>query len=429
MRFGYIISIVLLILLESSLAASIADADRALSQNDYETAIEIYRQYLEENPVSYEARFGLARALAYSGSREEAIRVLDELLADHPNDPDAHLLRGRVLSWGKRFTEAEEDLDFITRNHPDYADAWSALGDLYRWSGRPDEAIEVYTKLIELREDDSEAYLSRARVQMESRYFTAARNDLQSAAELGGESVVIDGMLRAIARHPSAAEWESSCNISAATMTGEGGSDWNLYDAYVKSELNSGSVALGYIRARRWNKWDDALYFDAYWDLWRKAYGNLRIQTAEAEVLPRMDYTLEIFQGIGSDWEVSAGYHLMQFPSNDASIFIVSAAKYIGPLYIRERTLLDPESNRMNQAYSMLTRWYIGRIDDYIDLDIGLSNASDYGSGDLFHQSSLRASAQKFFISRIGVQMSGSYIHVKDGPVERGFSLKLMFRY
>ncbi len=429
MRFRHIISIVLLILMESSLVASITDADKALNQDDYETAIEIYRQYLEENPDSYEAQFGLARALAYSGNHEDAIKVLDELLADHPDDPDAHLLRGRVLSWGRYFTEAKEDLDFVTRNHPDYADAWSALGDLYRWSGRPDEAIEVYTKLIELREDAPEAFLSRARAQMESRYFTAARNDLESAAALGAEAVVIDGMLRAIARHPSAAAWESSCNIFTASMTGEDGTDWSFYDACVKRELNSGSVAVGYIRAKRWNKWDDALYMDAYWDLWRKAYGNFRIQTAEAGVLPRMGYSLEIFQGIGSDWEISAGYRLMQFPSDDVSIFIVSAAKYSGPFYLRERTFLDPESSRMNQAYSLLTRYYFGRIDDYIDLDIGLSNASDYGSGNLFHQTSLRVSAQKFFISRIGTQISGSYIHVKDGPVKRELSLKLMFRY
>ncbi|HPO10673.1 MAG TPA: tetratricopeptide repeat protein, partial [bacterium] len=109
-------------------ASPITDANEALSRGDYETAIREYRRILEGEPKSYEGRFGLARALYYTGEHGEAVKVCSSILQDTPSDADTHLLRGRALAAQGSYEDAEKDLLFVTENYPKYGDAWSALG-------------------------------------------------------------------------------------------------------------------------------------------------------------------------------------------------------------------------------------------------------------------------------------------------------------
>ncbi|MGH7770819.1 MAG: tetratricopeptide repeat protein [Candidatus Binatia bacterium] len=189
-------------------SSPLLEADSALKRGDYETATRLYRFHLEKEPSSYEALFGLARALAFSGKRKEAIEVYTDLLATHPDDADARLGRGRVFAWEGRFDEAEKDLRFVTERFPTYADAWSALGDLYLWSGRADLAVSAYTKWVELSPDEPGPYISRAKAHRDARRFSLAREELFSARVKGGDRDEIDRLLRELDRIPSALPWK-----------------------------------------------------------------------------------------------------------------------------------------------------------------------------------------------------------------------------
>ena len=46
-------------------------------------------------------------------------------------------------------------------------------------------------------------------------------------------------------------------------------------------------------------------YFDAYLDLWSRAYANVRYQySADAALYPDHAYRAEVFQGVGEGWEL-----------------------------------------------------------------------------------------------------------------------------
>ena len=138
-------------------------AATALRAKDFEGARRLYESVLETDPRSWDALFGRARALAFSGSYAEGVKAFTEMLAIHPRDPDALLARGRVYAWLGNFYAAQLDLEAVTSAYPSYVDAWSALGDIFLWSGRPKDALAIYDRWVVVRPESADAYLARAR--------------------------------------------------------------------------------------------------------------------------------------------------------------------------------------------------------------------------------------------------------------------------
>lgn len=419
---------VLCTFIQPVLASTLSDAEWALATGDYAKAIEAYQEYLKENPDSYAGSFGLARALAFSGERTDAILLLNIILEKIPGDPDALLMRGRIYGWNKNYAAAETDILKVTESTPEYSDAWAALGDLYMWSDRPERAVDAYTKYVVLKPDDPQAYISRAKAYVGTRRFTTARTDLNKAQQYGGDETEIDKILRIILRNPAATAWEVS------VLFDDNSKAWNSYETAARREFSSGSIMISANGQKR-DVWDSALLTDCYWDLWRRAYGNLRIQTSKAAFLPRMDYLIEIYQGIGTGWEISGGYRRMQYqPAVD--IYILSLGLYTESWYFRERIHLSPASGEINQTYLSTARFYFRTIDDYIELTLGLLNEHHREISFLqplpITKIIAELKAQTFFGQRIGGMITGGY---KRGykqnrleDIELNLTFKLMYR-
>ena len=455
-----ILSLLLLILMVQPLwATSLEDAEYAFAVGDYQAAIEAYSRYLEDHPSSYEALFGLARSLAFTGKRAAAINVLDTLLTLNPDDADAHLMRGRIYGWEKHFVKADEDLRFVTERYPAYADAWSALGDLFFWRNRPEEAARSYSMEIALQPDLPDAYIARAKALINIRLFNSARTDLEEAIKLDGDEFEIERLLHRILRD-QAADWEATLSFNTSSFTPKRSTS-TMFEGSAKHEFGFGSMALGFTQVKRWDEWDNALLLDGYIDTWNLAYANIQMRYAlSSNSLPEMEYLAEIFQGIGSSWEVSAGFLLKQYPSNYTDIYILSVARYIGAFYLRERIYINPEVEGTSQTHLLTARWYPGKIDDYLEVNLGLSNTREYtfegwemspeyewieistsdrnpdfeGTqpkiGDNLLQTLLcEVTVQRFLDPRIGMLVSCTYKHEHEGKVIRDLKLKLVYRW
>ena len=427
------IPLLFLLLVSTSPSSPLSQADSALEQGDYEAAIRAYRLYVEKEPKSYEARFGLARALAFSEKRREAIEVYTDLLRTHPDDPDARLGRGRVYAWEKQSKEAEKDLTFVTQKYPDYADAWSALGNLYLWTQRPNEAAEAFTKWIELLPDDSVPYIARAKAYRDARRFSLARDDLRSARAKGGNKDEINQFLRELYRVPGALPWEMAVRYSFESFSSER-ADWHTYTAYVRRTFSRGSLAFESIRTRRFSMWDEAAALDGYLDLWPRAYGNLRLQvTSDADVLPRSDYAVEIFQGLGDGWEISGNYRHMDYPNDNVDIYGVSLGKYVGDWYLRGRTSFLHERGSFISSHGFFARRYLKTVDDFLEVGGGRGKELvTIGAGPRIethrtHFFTLRM--QKFLSPRLGFTVAADYNDQEDLPVGRGFSFGIITRW
>lgn len=108
----------------------------------------LLRQHLAAHPDDEEARFWLARVVAWQGRFGEAIGLYDALLKDAPTNMDYVLGKGQVLLWAGRPAEALACAETARRRAPELVEAWrlsiaalSALGP-----GRRAEAIARATE-------------------------------------------------------------------------------------------------------------------------------------------------------------------------------------------------------------------------------------------------------------------------------------------
>lgn len=426
----------------ATVKSSLADGDAAMARGDYATAAQYYRAELKAHPESYEAKFGLARSLSFSNHRDEAIRLYTELLATRRTNSDLLLARGRAYTWENRWSEAEADITAVTKRLPTYGDAWSALGDVYLRSGRAAQAVGAYGKWIAVNPNDPLAYIARGRAHRSANNVDAARVDFQAAGAHGAPDAEVEEYLVSLDQRrqnpeadvPSQYRWFGRLSLGVSDFSPDRGS-WRDYSAIVRHYWQRASLGVEYLRTERFDLDDEAIALDAYVDLWQRSYVNLRYQySPDAVLYPDRSYRVELFQGVGSGWELSGSYDHLSFGDNSVALYGVGLGKYTGDWYFRWKTLFIPSAAKSGLSNRVLARYYYaGNGDDYIELNGGFSRGGDFIPGttvvDATSSRSVGAVFETYFHPRWGLRLTAGYDSDEDSFVERSVSAGILTRW
>jgi len=120
---------VLLIIGFLFVASSLNDArkaNEAFKNGDYELAVQLYRQAIDQNPDNPRLYFNLGNALAEAGNTEEAMEVYEKFKSmTEVNDQQAlaDYNKGKLLSEQENFDEAISHFREALRKNPDDEDA------------------------------------------------------------------------------------------------------------------------------------------------------------------------------------------------------------------------------------------------------------------------------------------------------------------
>lgn len=341
--------------------------------------------------TSQEQQMRHARELATNGQRDAALTVYDQLLTESPNNGDILLARGRTLAWMNRWDGSEKDLLTVTTAHPSYGDAWSALGDMYFWSNRPAKAAEAYAKWAALSPNDPAPLIAQGRALRDAGDYSAAADAFRQAETYGADKARVDDLLASLLpppanpadRIPEEFRWVASGTYDHTGFEGSRRKPWNDYSFSLRRRFEQGSLAVEVLRANRFGDGDTAYALDGYVNLWPRAYANVRYQWASGNgVFPHYAARGEIFQGVGSGWELSASYDRLKF-SDKVDIYGLGVGKYFGNCYARLRTTYVPgDDGTSSRGYRALIRnYYKGDADSYIELRIGHGRGNDYLPG------------------------------------------------
>src|SRR6056297_316325 len=110
-------------------ASSLNDArkaNEAFKNGDYELAVQLYRQAIDQNPDNSRLYFNLGNALAEAGNTEEAMEVYEQFKSmTEVNDQQAlaDYNKGKLLSEQENFDEAISHFREALRKNPDDEDA------------------------------------------------------------------------------------------------------------------------------------------------------------------------------------------------------------------------------------------------------------------------------------------------------------------
>lgn len=380
--------------------------------------------------------FARARALAASGDHPGAVRMYDELLARDPHNADARLARGRVYAWMRQWGPAEADLTAVTAASPGYADGWSALGDLYLWSGRPTQAVEAYSRWQALQPQDPAPLLARARAQRAAGNQDAARVDSDAALALGADPSAASGTSVASgaprvsnpeAVAPAGYRWTAQAEVGRTDFSGDRAS-WNDRGLTLRRHLAQGSVALELLQTERFGIDDHAWAVDAYVDAWARAYANLRYQHApDGALYPDHAWRAELFQGVGTGWELSASVDQLHFSPYTTTLYGVGAGRYVGPFYLRARARRTTSSG--TGFTGQVRYYYVGNGSDYLEVSAGNGRGEEERFGTVVdtESSSVGVAFVRYVTSNVGLKVTAS--HADGRPHETKVAATVYYRW
>ena len=216
-------------------------ADVYLSRRRYGDAEKEARLAVELDPVAWEARDALGRALLELGRTAEAAQELDKAIEFAPRNPTPLANRGTLRFNLGRLADAEadaaaavglaptdasslslrahcraargdakgaeEDYRAALATNPDHRGALSGLASLLQTTGRPKEALPFHDRVVKLTPADPEAFVQRAW----SRYLAG---DLAKAEEDDREALRLD------AKHGPAHFHLGLCRLDSKDLPG-----------------------------------------------------------------------------------------------------------------------------------------------------------------------------------------------------------------
>ena len=134
-----------------------------MDRDDFNHAIDFFREAVTLDSKYAVARNGLSEALALKGneelvrdSRPAARRFFEEALTYNPNNAPAHFGLGEVFSADDKDAEAQSSYEKALANDKELTEIFVPLGILYYRAGDIAKADELLTKALAISPNDSE---------------------------------------------------------------------------------------------------------------------------------------------------------------------------------------------------------------------------------------------------------------------------------
>lgn len=138
--------------------AALAIAQNYANMEDYESAAEILREYLEFVPDDIDARLLLAKVLAYDRRLDDAYEEINIVLDERPDDSEVQLLFGQICVWrDDNLEEAEEILEDVLEKNHDNLNALITLGTLNFQQHEYETAQQYNMQALTLAPDNPDA--------------------------------------------------------------------------------------------------------------------------------------------------------------------------------------------------------------------------------------------------------------------------------
>lgn len=394
--------------------------------------------------ASFDEQYEQARTLANSGQPALAVAAYDALLARSPGNVDVLLGRGIAYTRLDRWAEAQADLEAAAKASPDYADVWLALGNMHQWHDQPERAIAAYSRLVALRPDDATAWMARARAWRAAGRLAEARADLARARAAGGNAAELDAfdaaLVAAVTPQPRAGNPEAAlaagytwaASLSDSWTDVGSGPRWNDQTASVRRYMKHGSIGFETLRAHRFDQSGYAWALDAYTDLWPGAYANLRYQRAPAaRLFPENAGRIEVYQSLGSGWEVSLSDDVLGFDSR-VNIYGATLGKYVGNWYVQLRHQnIVSEGSHSSGDRLMARYYYAGDADSYIEATANRGRSDDplSLSGGRARSGGGSLTWVRYWSRDWGTKVGASFSRDSGDARERGVSVGLYRRW
>ncbi|XP_004573153.3 protein O-mannosyl-transferase TMTC1 isoform X1 [Maylandia zebra] len=161
----------------------------------YEEALQVYREAVALQPESTDIWLALAQVLAMAGRTKEAEKMMLDVISRKGNCIECYRLLSAIYSKRGNYTEALEALDKALQQNPSdltvRAELYFSKGNQLREMNQLDRAFESYKLAVELKPDQSQAWMNMGGIQHIKGDYAAARMYYQRALLLSPGSKLL----------------------------------------------------------------------------------------------------------------------------------------------------------------------------------------------------------------------------------------------
>uniref|UniRef100_A0A4W6EVY4 dolichyl-phosphate-mannose--protein mannosyltransferase n=1 Tax=Lates calcarifer TaxID=8187 RepID=A0A4W6EVY4_LATCA len=161
----------------------------------YEEALQVYREAAALQPDSTDIWLALAQVLAMAGRTKEAEKMTLDIIAREGSCIECYRLLSAIYSKRGNFTEALDALDRALQQNPSdltvRAELYFSKGNQLREMNQLDRAFESYKLAVELKPDQSQAWMNMGGIQHIKGDYAAARMYYQRALLLSPGSKLL----------------------------------------------------------------------------------------------------------------------------------------------------------------------------------------------------------------------------------------------
>lgn len=158
--------------------------DLLLARGDQAGAIDHCFRALRANPLSRDARMGLALAYYEAGDLDESALQVRSVLRLRPDDPEALIQQGVIhLRWGN-LEYAGQSLEEGLAVDPHHPQGWNNLGILRQRLGDAAAALTCFQRAVAIKPDFATAHANLGLALREAERLDEARTHLERAAAL-----------------------------------------------------------------------------------------------------------------------------------------------------------------------------------------------------------------------------------------------------
>ena len=260
------------------------DRDQALSQvqadvkaHRLDEALSIATRLANQNPRDYEARNWVARLQSWKGNYAVAQALYRGVLADHPGDVEAELGLADVLAWQKRYSNAIEILKGLESHDPNNLEVLSRLGRLYFWEHDKPDARHYFNKVLQIDPGNKEA--------------RKTLDDMEGETPFRLETGYLFEKYNFI----------SDTNGVSTQLT---------YKDY-----NRTTLLVGFVFQNKFGQNDSLFTLGGTYRAWTRTYirGELTVAPKSQTVVPNLDYTAEVMQGLPQRIAAGGAFRDLQF--------------------------------------------------------------------------------------------------------------------
>uniref|UniRef100_A0A3B5B5J1 dolichyl-phosphate-mannose--protein mannosyltransferase n=1 Tax=Stegastes partitus TaxID=144197 RepID=A0A3B5B5J1_9TELE len=161
----------------------------------YEEALQVYREAAALQPDSTDIWLALAQVLAMAGRTKEAEKMTLDIISREGSCIECYRLLSAIYSKHGNYTEALEALDRALQQNPRdltvRAELYFSKGNQLREMNQLDRAFESYKLAVELKPDQSQAWMNMGGIQHIKGDYAAARMYYQRALLLSPGSKLL----------------------------------------------------------------------------------------------------------------------------------------------------------------------------------------------------------------------------------------------